>query len=108
MAIGFARGFTQPQQQTAQSSVVPVPLRGVDSRVALSGGDTDVCVYAYNLVPSELGLQVRTGYSEFAYGIVDDPTGSPLPGEVRSLIPFTGILSLMTQRAARYPVKCAR
>jgi hypothetical protein len=65
-------------------------MKGVDSRVALGQGDPDTCLYAYNLVPSELGLQVRPGYSNYASGIVVDPGVDETPTEVRSIIPFDG------------------
>lgn len=59
------------------------PIGGVDSRVPVSSNNPLVCIYAYNIVPSEYGLRVRSGYREHQVGI---GAGNNLG--IRTIIPF--------------------
>lgn len=87
MAIHTApRGsFTRPNQQTQQVTNVPAPTRGIDARQNLSDPEPKVCIYAFNMEPSEFGMQVRKGYREYQAGIVDSTSLG-----VRTIIPYAG------------------
>lgn len=71
----------QGTQQRTKAVVLPAPAGGMDARVGVASDNLDVCLLAYNLVPSEYGLKLRSGYREWHTSI-----GS----EVRTLIPYTG------------------
>lgn len=88
MAIhAFQNGqLSRPAPRTAQSSRFPAPNRGIDTRVSLTEGSPEYCVYTYNLCPFEYGLQVRQGYREWQIGI-DNGAGAG----VHTIIPFDGI-----------------
>jgi hypothetical protein len=77
------RGRGQPQ--VTQNAHFIAPVGGIDTRVPLSAGDTDICVYAYNMVPDELGLKVRSGYREWQIGL-----DQGLSSGVHTIIPFEG------------------
>lgn len=85
LAVHSARGAKRkPRPQVAQMNTLPSPIRGIDGRVPVSANNPSVCLYAYNLVPSEYGVQVRNGYREWQTGL------DTLDGEgVGTLIPFT-------------------
>ena len=68
---------------TIKASVLPAPVGGVDVRVNLADTDINSCIYAFNIMPSEVGMQVRSGYREWAIGV-------PGAGGVRTIIPFIG------------------
>ncbi len=86
MAVGSARGrFGRPAPQTAQNLRIPAPVGGIDSRVAISAGDTNFCPYTYNLVPYEQGMKVRKGYREWALDTLE------LDTPVNTIIPFEAV-----------------
>lgn len=75
----------RPQMQRLRSVTVPAPLGGlntVDAGLAMPPGD---CIYAYNVVASELGLRSRLGWREWCTGLTGATDNS-----VRSVLPFNG------------------
>ncbi len=73
------------QRQTAQNDHFIAPVGGIDTRVPLSASDKGICVYAFNMVPDELGLKVRNGYREWQIGLDEG-----LSTGVHTIIPFEG------------------
>ena len=65
-------------------NTLPSPIRGIDGRVPVSANNPSVCLYSYNLVPSEYGVQVRNGYREWQVEL-DNTDGEG----VGTIIPFT-------------------
>tara|TARA_R110002153_G_scaffold139741_2_gene290515 strand:- start:1146 stop:2804 length:1659 start_codon:yes stop_codon:yes gene_type:complete len=59
-----ASGFKKSQKQIYKEGLIPAPTKGVDGRNPLSAMSTSNCIYAYNLVPEEYGLDLRFGYRE--------------------------------------------
>ena len=84
MSIGAAKNIGQPARQTNRVKRVHSPVRGVDTRVAVSLGDPLHCIYTYNLIPYDYGMKVRPGYREHQIGL-----GAP----VHTVIPFEGVAS---------------
>jgi hypothetical protein len=82
-----ANSFRVPQQQVAQSTVVPAPIKGMDARVNASIDNPEVCIWAINMVPSDFGMRVRSGYREWQIG---------LGSEVRTIVPYKGLAQLGT------------
>jgi len=85
MSIGAAREVGKASRQQNQVKRVHSPVRGVDTRVAVSLGDPLHCIYTYNLVPYDYGMKVRPGYREHQIGL--GGLG------VRTIIPFEGVAS---------------
>lgn len=86
MSIGLSRPLTSPPQQNRlQTAMLPAPTRGIDARLNLAESDIRNCVYTYNILPSEQGMQTRWGYREWVTNLETAPgTGTG----VRTLIPF--------------------
>lgn len=68
------------QEQTAQTAFVPAPAQGINAISNLAQMQPDEAVYSFNMVPSQYGMKVRDGYSEFATNV-----GT---GGVKTVIPF--------------------
>lgn len=87
MAIHSSRSGQRARGQTqiSENAHFISPVGGIDTRVPLSKGDTGICVYAFNMVPDELGLKVRNGYREWQVGL-DEGQGAG----VHTIIPFEG------------------
>lgn len=86
MAVHNAnRGTFKPQKQVTQATRIVAPVKGVDATTILSNGDPLNSIYAFNLLPSEFGMQVRKGYREWAIGVSD---GNPLG--IGTIIPYGG------------------
>jgi hypothetical protein len=68
-----------PQQQSSQATVVPAPLKGMNAAISVSLDSPEYCFWAINLIPSEYGMRVRSGYREWQIGL-----GSP----VRTIINY--------------------
>ena len=75
-------------RQTAKVTTVPAPTKGMDSRIPLSELGSSNCVYSYNLMAAEYGMDLRKGYREFAVNVVDS---APSALGVRTVIPFKGV-----------------
>ena len=66
----------------AQTHTIPASVGGINALTsALQMPETD-CLYAYNIMPSEVGLRLRKGYREWATNV---------GGEVRTIIPYEGV-----------------
>jgi hypothetical protein len=65
---------------TVQVQSIPASVGGVNKLDALMRMPLEDCIYTYNLMPVERGLQLRKGYREWATG-----AGT---GEVRTLLPY--------------------
>jgi hypothetical protein len=74
-------------QPTIQSVKPPIPTGGLNDLNALSEMPANDAIVLENIVPTQFGLRVRQGYSEWVVGL-DNP--------VRSLIPFEGQENLGT------------
>ena len=53
---------------TAQPATVPSSVGGINSLSALNAMPPEDCIYTYNLMPVEYGLELRKGYREWATG----------------------------------------
>src|SRR5512146_2050709 len=76
----------------ASDTHLPAPLGGIDAVSPLSAMPPENCVYAWNLVLGESGLDVRPGYAEWVTGL----TGV-LSNAVLSMVPHTGSAKNGTQ-----------
>lgn len=65
-----ANGFLRGQQKQSQEGLIPAPTKGVDARNPLSAMSPNNCIYAYNLVPEEYGLDLRFGYRQYQINAV--------------------------------------
>ena len=85
MAVHVAVGARQRgQEPSLQSQVIPAPVRGMNTRQLLASNDPYTCVYSYNMVPAEYGMETRLGYREYTVPLesnLGDADG------VRTLIP---------------------
>jgi len=85
-----AAGFNRPSPQTSNVTAFPAPNKGVDTRRAIGSLDPNHCVYSYNLVPSEFGMEVRQGYREWCINLED----TSLVGGVRTMFLYDGIQTI--------------
>lgn len=74
--MAFAR---QPVKQIAKSIPVPVPHKGINAIAALAEMDPQEAIYAYNLIATQAGMQVRPGYAEWC---------TNMNGATRTIIPI--------------------
>lgn len=74
-----------PAPGSIKSLTLPAPTGGINTVDAIGAMPATDCIYAYNVIASELGLRARFGYSEWCTGL----TGAT-DNLVRSVIPFTG------------------
>ena len=75
------------QQQSAQITTIPAPIKGMDVRQTLSHMEPDISIFSYNFTPAPYGMELRKGFREWASKIYTnkvDTTG------VRSILTFTG------------------
>ena len=75
----------RPQKQLTDTFRIPAPLKGIDSRIATIEGGLGSCLYTYNLLPAETGMQVRGGYREYQIGL---DLGASVG--VHTIVPFNG------------------
>lgn len=74
-----------PSPQSTRIVPVPAPNAGinaVDSLYTMGERSPEDSIFQYNLIPSQYGTKVRTGYAEWATAV-----GT---GGVKTLMPFTG------------------
>lgn len=64
---------------------LPSPVGGMDNRIPLSDTNTNVCIYTYNLTPSNYGLKIRDGFREWQIGLDNGALTN-----VGTIIPFEG------------------
>lgn len=83
--LGYQRAkLLTPSPQTTRPVPVPAPNGGVNRVDGLSEMGPKDAVFLYNMVPSEFGTRVRTGYREWCTNV-----GT---GGVRTIIPFTAAI----------------
>lgn len=75
----------QPSPQDTQAIPIPAPNAGINAVDGLVGMKPDEAIFMSNMVPSQYGVRVRTGYREFATGV-----GA---GGIQTIIPFNGASS---------------
>ena len=73
-----------PTQQSAKNHNIPASVGGINALQSLAGMPPQDCITCHNLMPSEYGMRLRSGYTEWAY--TDDLNGYP----VNTLIGFQG------------------
>ena len=73
------------QQQTIQSQPYPAPTGGVNAISGLAEPMFQDAIYAFNAVPSQYGMKVRDGYTEWCTNV-----GT---GGVRTIIPYKSTLT---------------
>jgi len=71
--------YGQPVPPTVQAASLPASTGGVNAYDPLVTMPPADCIYTFNLMPSEYGLQLRKGYREWSQGI---------EGSVRTLIAY--------------------
>ena len=54
------------QQQRTRAEVLPAPVYGIQANKSLMAMDPSECIYSYNMIPKEYGMEVRRGYYMFA------------------------------------------
>ena len=83
-AVGQPSRLNRPRKQTTQVYEFPSPI-GVNALAPLAAMGPEDCIYSYNLLPAENGLESREGYIEWANSL-----GTPIAPEVRTIVPFVG------------------
>ena len=68
---------------TYKPHVVPASVGGINALDSLISMPQQDCIYCWNIAPSEYGLRVRKGYSQWVEG---------MDGDVKSLVQFEGQL----------------
>ncbi len=76
-------GTPTPRQQRVQSYEMPAPI-GMNTMTPIADLPSTDCIYTYNLLPYELGLQTREGYRTWSDGF------TPADSSIRTIIPFNG------------------
>lgn len=66
---------------TVQPQVMPASIGGINTLDSFLTMPPQDCVYCYNIIPGDRGMQLRKGYVEWSRGV-----GS----EIRTLMPFEG------------------
>lgn len=74
--------FRVPQRQTAQTTMFPAPTAGINAVGNLAQMQLGDCIFSYNMIPAQYGMQTREGYSEWATDVGND--------EIRTIIPYVG------------------
>jgi len=85
MIGGNSRAKTR-KPATLQSTRLPAPQLGIDSRVPLSDESLKNCTYTYNLLPYDDGMKLRKGAREWQIDV-----NSTISTAVNSIVPFDGI-----------------
>lgn len=84
--LGYQKARLLPRSpQTTDVVPVPAPQGGVNRVTGLAEMPPNDAIFMYNLIPSEFGTKVRTGYAEWATGV-----GT---GNVKTIVPFSGATS---------------
>jgi len=80
-------GSTRPEP-VAQPVSIPASVGGINALDSYAAMPPQDCIYTYNLMPVEYGLQLRKGYRVYASG---------LPSEVRTIIPYESNSTVSTK-----------
>jgi hypothetical protein len=75
----------RPVRPSIQTQHLPAPLDGLNTVATASEMAPTECVYGWNFIPGDKGLDVRPGYAEWCTGL----TGK-LNDEVRTILSFAG------------------
>ena len=75
------RARKQAPPPTVQTFTVPASVGGINALSSMMEMPPEDCIWCTNLMPSEYGMRLRKGYTEWANG---------LGGECRTIIPFEG------------------
>ena len=75
----------RPGPPTVRSVTLPAPVGGLNTVSPASAMPASDVLWAYNVIPSEMGLSSRPGYAEHCTGL----TGGAVPA-VREVLPFQG------------------
>ena len=70
-----------PARRSSKAFTFPASVGGMNALDALIAMPAQDCLWSNNIMPSEYGLRMRKGYTEWANGIT---------GAVRTIIPFEG------------------
>ena len=70
-----------PSRRSSKAFTFPASVGGMNALDALISMPAQDCLYTDNMMPSEYGLRMRKGYTEWANGV---------DGAVRTIIPFEG------------------
>ena len=80
-----AEAIHRGAQNALQSNTLVAPVGGMDARAPIFNNSPNLVRYAYNILPSELGLRTRKGYRDYQ---VDIETAPGLGLGVRTVLPF--------------------
>jgi hypothetical protein len=72
---------SQGQQKTAIAGVVPASIGGINTVSSLARMAAEECVFSYNIIAKDYGMEVRPGYVEWANGWT---------GTAKTIIKFEG------------------
>ena len=56
------------QRQNVQAGQIPAPVKGINALVSLARMNEEECIYCFNILPEDFGMEVRDGYAEWANG----------------------------------------
>jgi hypothetical protein len=73
---------------TANSYTVPASVNGINALSPLIGMAAEDCISCSNIMPSEYGMELRQGYTEWANGLTETPPDDLFP--INTLIGFEG------------------
>ena len=63
----------RPATQRSQASQIPAAVHGVNAISGIARMGPEECIYCYNLLAEDFGMEVRDGYVEWANGWVGGP-----------------------------------
>lgn len=72
----------QPSSQNTKLIPLPAPNKGINAMDGLAQMQPDESIFQFNMIPSQYGIRVRSGYREFATGVGSDG--------IKTIIPFNG------------------
>ena len=68
-------------QQRAVSMTFPAPMSGINATSPAGGMPLDECLYCYNILPEDFGMEVRDGFVEWANGWIGSVAKTVMPFE---------------------------
>jgi hypothetical protein len=81
----------RPARQASQAARVAAPIKGIDIRAAASQSEPGTAIFLRNMVPTERGVEIRSGYREWQLGVEVAPTSG---SGIRTLVPFESVTNL--------------
>jgi len=76
----------QPSPQNTESDKIPAPIAGINAVSNIAEMGPNDAVFLYNLIPSQYGCKVRTGWAEWCTNV-----GT---GGIKTIIPFKGSIAV--------------